>query len=60
MEDSKQSEALSLEQFKQIVDKLSRVKNKCKSILETWHPKFQSSDTKWNKNLMEWKSPWET
>ena len=46
MEDSKQSEALSLEQFKQIMDKLSRLDNQmedkrdhsllCKSMLETW------------------------
>ena len=47
MENNKQSEALSLEQFKQIMDKLFRLDN-------------QMQEHFGNLNLMVWKSPWET
>lgn len=41
MADNKQSEALSLEQFKQIMDKLSRLDNQMQEHFEMiWDPKF--------------------
>ena len=60
MADNKQSEALSLEQFKQIMDKLSRLDNQMKEHFENLRSEILTFTHEMKQELGGVKSPWET
>ena len=60
MADNKQSEALSLEQFKQIMDKLSRLDNQMKEHFENLRSEILTLTHVMKQELDGVKSPWET
>ena len=60
MADNKQSEALSLEQFKQIMDKLSRLDNQMQEHFENLSSEILTLTHEMKQELDGVKCPWET